>query len=131
LLLDYEAIANFPHRIQTSCKVSRRCVVATILNYIPSPAAFDPEVISIMAKAYEQALASLESSPPQSVRELIAARIIGLARGGERDPRTLCAKALAALGIVRDGQQDKAQSAEPSPQTDAVVSRRPDERSSL
>jgi hypothetical protein len=104
--------------------------MATILNYIPSPAAFDPEVISIMAKAYEQALASLESSPPQSVRELIAARIIGLARGGERDPRTLCAKALAALGIVRDDQQDKAQSAEPSSQT-TVASRRPDERSSL
>jgi hypothetical protein len=89
--------------------------VGTILNYLPAPAAFDPDVISILAKAYEQALASLESPPPQSVRELIAARIIGLARGGERDQHTLCEKAIAALGIARDAQPDKAQSAEPLP----------------
>jgi hypothetical protein len=89
--------------------------VGTILNYLPAPAAFDPDVISIMAKAYEQALASLESPPPQSVRELIAARIIGLARGGERDPHTLCEKAIAALGILGAAQPAKARATRPSP----------------
>ena len=73
-----------------------------IVDFIQSPAAFDPEAISVMADAYERVLNSLDMQPPKSVREVIAARIISMARGGERDPRKLCEESLAVLGVFTD-----------------------------
>ena len=72
----------------------------TITNYINRLEAFEPEVNSVMASAYELALGSFQQPLPKEVRERIAACIIGLARAGERDPRQLCEKALAARSAL-------------------------------
>jgi hypothetical protein len=63
------------------------------------PGAFGPEVIAAMSEALEAALKELQHTEPTDVvREIMAGRIIGAARLGERDPVRLRA---AALG---DGQ---------------------------
>jgi hypothetical protein len=69
--------------------------VPTINNYIQSREAFGPEAISVMGDAYERALRIAPAS--ESVRQVIAARIIGLARTGERDPHKLCEQSLTDL----------------------------------
>ena len=69
----------------------------TIINHVQSPEAFDPEAISVMDDAYERALKIFPALAPESVRQVIAARIIGLARTGERDPHKLCEQSLAGL----------------------------------
>ncbi len=71
--------------------------MSTIVHYIKRPAAFDPETLSLMGVAYERALGSFPTSAPSTVREVIAARIIGGAREGERDPEKLCQIALSGL----------------------------------
>jgi hypothetical protein len=71
--------------------------VPTINNYIQSREAFDPEAISVMGDAYERALKTGPTLASESVRQVIAARIIGLARTGERDPHKLCEQSLADL----------------------------------
>jgi hypothetical protein len=72
----------------------------TIRNYISQSEAFEPEVISVMAAAYELALGSFQPPVPKNVRERIAACIISLAKAGERDPRHLCERALAARSVL-------------------------------
>ncbi len=76
----------------------------TIIDFIEPAAAFDPEAISVMGEAYERALESCGVTAPTSVREVIATRIISMARAGERDPIKLCAESLAAL----NGSADRA-----------------------
>jgi hypothetical protein len=71
--------------------------VPTINNYVQTPEAFDPEAISVMDDAYERALRIAPTPASESVRQVIAARIIGLARTGERDPHKLCEQSLADL----------------------------------
>ena len=63
-------------------------------------ASADPAVISVMGVAFERACRSLhDKGQPEIVRELLAERIIQLAKEGERDPSELCEKALKAFGI--------------------------------
>lgn len=63
-------------------------------------AAFDPEAIEALSAAFDKAVADLDKNgQPKIVREVIAKRIIALAREGERDADRLCAGALASLGI--------------------------------
>jgi hypothetical protein len=71
--------------------------VPTINNYIQSREAFDPEAISVLGDAYERALRIAPTPASESVRQVIAARIIGLARTGERDPHRLCEQSLTDL----------------------------------
>jgi hypothetical protein len=71
--------------------------VPTINNYIQSPEAFDPEAISVMGDAYERALRIAPTPASESIRQVIAARIIDLARTGERDPHKLCKQSLTDL----------------------------------
>jgi hypothetical protein len=71
--------------------------VPTINNYIQSREAFDPEAISVMGDAYERALRTVPTLASENVRQVIAARIIGLARTGERDPHKLCEQSLTDL----------------------------------
>ena len=62
-------------------------------------AAFDPDDIKILTDAYDRARRSLhDKGQPAIVQEIIAKRIIALAKDGERDPDRLCAGALIALG---------------------------------
>jgi hypothetical protein len=60
---------------------------------------FDPETVKLLCDAYDKASRSLHDyGQPDIVKEVIARRIISLAKKGERDPDRLCARALAALG---------------------------------
>ena len=65
--------------------------------------AFEPEVVAAMSEAFEAACKELdEAGQPRVAREVIAGRIIAVARIGERDPVRLRAAALA----VPRGEQD-------------------------
>jgi hypothetical protein len=62
-------------------------------------ASFDPETVKVLCDAYDKASRSLhDNGQPDIVKEVIARRIISLAKKGERNPDRLCAGALAALG---------------------------------
>jgi hypothetical protein len=71
--------------------------MSTIDRYLQEPGVFDPETLALMGIAYECALKSFPTPAPQNVREVIAVRIIGRARDGERDPDNLCR--IAVLGL--------------------------------
>jgi hypothetical protein len=66
---------------------------------------FDPETIRIMGVAFEMARAALRiANRDDLTNEVIAQRVIELAKAGERDPDALCEGALnrpASAGIGR------------------------------
>ena len=59
----------------------------------------DPETIRLMGLAFETALASFRPIPDYAdpIREVMARKIIDLAKAGERDPERLCEGALKDL----------------------------------
>jgi hypothetical protein len=60
--------------------------------------AFDPKTVKLLSDAYDKARKSLhDTGQPYIVNEIIAKRIISLAKQGERDPDHLCKGALTAL----------------------------------
>ncbi len=60
---------------------------------------FDPETVKVLCSAYEMARKSLhDTGQPDIVNEVIAERIIVLAKQGERNPDKLCDGALKAFG---------------------------------
>ncbi|HUL89596.1 MAG TPA: hypothetical protein VLU23_15635 [Pseudolabrys sp.] len=62
-------------------------------------AAFDQKAVKLLCVAYERARKSLhDTGQPDIVNEIIAQRMIALAKQGERDPDKLCEGALKALG---------------------------------
>ena len=62
--------------------------------------AFDSDTTSAMGEAFERACKSLhDMGQPDIVKEIIAKRIVEIAKTGERDPVQLCERALAALGL--------------------------------
>ena len=68
--------------------------------------AFGPEVASVMGAAFEGVCKALEVSGRSDVsKELIATKIIQLARGGETDPVVLREMVLSKLGLsqLREG----------------------------
>ena len=74
--------------------------MANLLPLFPS-AAFDHNATTrVMGKAFDRACHSLHDiGQPDLVREIIAKRIVEVARDGERDPDELCVRALKALGF--------------------------------
>jgi len=63
-------------------------------------AAFDSDTTRAMGDAFELACRSLhDSGQPDLVREIIAKRIVEVAKTGEHDPERLCECALVLLGI--------------------------------
>jgi len=73
-----------------------------IRSYL-EPGAFDPETISLMSEVFTAAVKELQDTgQPQTVLEVIAARIITALRTGERDPVRLRAAALAGLSSEQD-----------------------------
>ena len=60
--------------------------------------AFDPETVKLLSDAYDKARKLLhDNGQPYIVNEVIAERIIALAKQGERNPDRLCKGALTAL----------------------------------
>jgi hypothetical protein len=63
---------------------------------------YDPDATGAMGAAFDKAFRSLhDAGQPDIVKEIIAKRIISLARDGERDPDRLCDETLKALGFRR------------------------------
>ena len=72
---------------------------AAIVPYL-NGAAFDPELTHAMGEAYDCAFRALhDRGQPAVVHEVIAKRIIEIAKTGERDPNKLCERALQTFGI--------------------------------
>ena len=63
---------------------------------------FDPETTRVVDRAYDTFCAMLhDKGQPPIVEEVIATRIIEIAKTGERDPDTICQRVLTALGLER------------------------------
>ena len=63
-------------------------------------ATFDTDATRAMGEAFDRVCHTLHDvAQPDLVREIVAKRIIEVARDGERDPDELCARALKALGF--------------------------------
>jgi len=72
--------------------------MADILQFRPRLDVFAPELTAAMGDAYDKAIATLSNNHSEwMVRELVAKRIIRLARRGERDPEHLCSSALSGF----------------------------------
>ena len=72
--------------------------MADILQFRPRLDVFAPELTSAMGYAYDKAIAALSNADFElAVRELVAKRIVRLARRGERDPEYLCSSALSGI----------------------------------
>jgi hypothetical protein len=69
---------------------------ATIVPFIKDTV-FGPEAVARMGEAFDLACAASAQLGPV-VQEVIAARIISLAKTGERNPQILCDHALEGLG---------------------------------
>jgi len=66
--------------------------------------AFDPEVIAAMASAFDRVCRTISGHAQLDlVREIIAKRIVELARRGDSDEEHLYQGALRALGFERQG----------------------------
>jgi hypothetical protein len=81
--------------------------IDTGISIVPflGDAVFEPADIKVMSDAYSNAIEFVWGfgHPNRIVREIIAARIIKLTKGGERDPHCLREKALAACGFQLRG----------------------------
>ena len=76
--------------------------MATILPFIRPETAFDDSTTQIMGEAFDAACAELQAGNlPNLAREIIAERIIGAAKRGERDPKRLCEIGIAAISPSR------------------------------
>ena len=72
--------------------------MADILQFRLRLNVFAPELTSAMGDAYDKAIATLSKDDSElAVRELVAKRIVRLARCGERDPEYLCSSALSGF----------------------------------
>ncbi len=75
--------------------------MATVLPFFQD-VAFDLDLTQAMGEAFERACRSLHDvGQPDIVKEVIARRIIEVAKTGERDPERLSDHALLALGVSR------------------------------
>ena len=66
-----------------------------IRRYLDGNAVFEPEVITAMSEALERACAALQINSDVYHREIIATRIIDLARGGVIDATALSDRVIA------------------------------------
>lgn len=70
------------------------------INRLAAEAAFGPDEIARLTSAYEAALQLLRLADRNDpVTEIVAKKIIDVARAGETDPAHICARALKELGI--------------------------------
>jgi hypothetical protein len=72
--------------------------MAQVVDFFPTTA-FDPETVKLLCDAYDRVQKSLhDAGQPDIVNEVIAKRIIALAKQGERNPDKLCESVLKAFG---------------------------------
>jgi hypothetical protein len=83
--------------LRSRLKKNKEQGAAVRIRSFMQPGAFDPEAIAAMSEAFEATLKDLPGVPPDIVREVIAGRIIAVAKLGERDPVRLREAALARV----------------------------------
>jgi hypothetical protein len=67
---------------------------------------YPPELIEAMRLAFHKTCNAL-SDKDDAIMEIVATRIVELAKTGERDPDRLCSQALDALSASRESSEDK------------------------
>jgi hypothetical protein len=72
-----------------------------IRRYLQDNSAFDPDAIKAMSDALERACTALHVNGQLHDREVIAARIIDLARNGVIDPKALSERVIAETKAMR------------------------------
>jgi hypothetical protein len=72
-----------------------------IRRYLEDSAAFDPEAIKAMSKALEEACQALQINGQMKDREVVATRIIDLARSGVVDAKVLSERVTAETKALR------------------------------
>jgi hypothetical protein len=78
--------------------------MGTKLRFSKDEAAFDPNDVRAMSMAFDEACKVLHISEAETrAREVVAARIIELARRGERSPMLLRDRVLKDAGITLSG----------------------------
>jgi hypothetical protein len=79
--------------------VFRELTMSDLIPFLRTEA-FDAETTSAMGAAFERACATLQGGrQPDLIREIVAGRIIELARNGCRDPDALYESVLKSLGL--------------------------------
>ena len=73
--------------------------MATIIPFLQDDA-FDPDALRAMSTALEEVCRKLQVNGDQRAREVMAVRIIELARRGERDPERLSDRVLREAGAT-------------------------------
>jgi hypothetical protein len=69
---------------------------------------FDEYATHAMGEAFDAACAELQDNNlSELVREIIAERIIDVAKRGERDPKRLCSIGIAAMNGGRQTREDR------------------------
>jgi hypothetical protein len=77
-------------------------VGAVAIYRLLQEAAFEPEDIERLAAAYEEALRRLQLiDRGDPVTEIVARRIIDIARTGMKEPHEICDRAIEQLGLSR------------------------------
>ena len=72
-----------------------------IRDYLPDQAVFEPDAIKAMSEALERACAALHVNGQLHDREVIATRIIDLARNGIIDAEVLSERVIAETEAMR------------------------------
>jgi hypothetical protein len=72
-----------------------------IRRYLDDHSAFDPDEIDAMSRALEETCKSLHINGQIQAREIIAGRIIDLARNGVLDAKALSERVLAETKALR------------------------------
>jgi hypothetical protein len=63
---------------------------------------FEPDIIAVMAAAYERTCSAILPGPhAELAKEMVAKRIIELAKQGCNDPDRLCSEVLKVFGLER------------------------------
>jgi hypothetical protein len=81
--------------------------MATLLPFLKNQTAFDPETVRAMSMAFDDVCKELALKLSEiKAREVIAKKIIELARNGERSPTQLRDRALKAVGVTKGSVGD-------------------------
>ena len=71
------------------------------VHFIDFSDAFDAEATTAICLAFDRTCDSVQGKPSDYLKEIIAKRVIAIARRGEKDPNRLAEATLSSLGFQR------------------------------
>jgi hypothetical protein len=85
--------------------------MGSIIPFLPDgmrlhDSVFEPDEIKAMSAAFDEVCEALKLQHGSSAKRIMAARIIGLVRGGERSPRRLRDAVLEGAGSAKSAPKD-------------------------